>query len=237
MEAIKQFWMFQGIEVEKPTYKTYPLPEPYVPTPEMIRQLLARVRGTKIRACLMLASETGASLGEIFQLTWKDVNLAERKVTIRGIKGHRSGTYQISNSCAYLLSLIPKNEGPIWKVKFAKSLSKALRYYRNILYKETGNPDYLKIHFHTLRHFAISWYYFKTKDIVATQRFARHCDIKNTLRYVHLAKTWYKENEFVVIYAQTKEELTKSLQEGYELVAKTEWGYCLRKPKSMMESY
>lgn len=31
-----------------------------------------------------------------------------------------------------------------------------------------GFPDFLKIHFHTFRHFAISWYYFKTKGIVET---------------------------------------------------------------------
>ncbi len=40
-----------------------------------------------------------------------------------------------------------------------------------------------------------------------------------------------KKMNMDVVYAETKEELTKYLQEGYELVTKTEWGYCLRKPK------
>jgi hypothetical protein len=50
---------------------------------------------------------------------------------------------------------------------------------------------------------------------------------------VHIVKAWVKENEYNVVYAEGKEELTKYLSEGYELVAKTEWGYCLRKPKTL----
>jgi len=41
--------------------------------------------------------------------------------------------------------------------------NKAIEDYRKRLARETGNPDFLKIHFHTLSHFAIPWHYFKTK--------------------------------------------------------------------------
>jgi hypothetical protein len=50
---------------------------------------------------------------------------------------------------------------------------------------------------------------------------------------VHIVKAWVRENEFEVVYAESKEELSKYLSEGYEFVVKTEFGYCLRKPKSM----
>jgi len=128
---------------------------------------------------------------------------------------------------------LPRKSEKIFTVKKSRYLNDALRKYKIKLARETGNPDFLKIHFHTFRHFAISWQYFKTKDIVETQRFARHCNIQNTLRYVHIVKAWVKENEYDVVYAEDKEELTKYLREGYELVAKTEWGYCLRKPKTI----
>lgn len=105
--------------------------------------------------------------------------------------------------------------------------------YKKILARETGNNDFLKIHFHTFRHYAISWHYFKTKDIVETQRFARHCNISNTLKYVHIVKSWIKDNQYDVVYAEDKQELTKYLSEGYSLVTKTDWGYCLSKPKQI----
>ncbi|NLB75596.1 MAG: hypothetical protein GX799_03895 [Crenarchaeota archaeon] len=73
----------------------------------------------------------------------------------------------------------------------------------------------------------------QTKDIVDTQRFARHCDIKNTLRHVHIVKSWVKANEYDVVYAGSKEELTTYLSEGFTLVTKIDWGYCLNKPKTL----
>ncbi len=72
------------------------------------------------------------------------------------------------------------------------------------------------------------------KNIVETQRFARHCSIRNTLRYVHIVKSWIKEDQYDVVYAETKEELTQFLREGFQLVTKTEWGYCLKRPKSIL---
>ena len=233
LEAVRQYAEFKGFKVEKPKFKAYDNRELYVPNPLMVKQLVYRIRSIELRAMVLIAVETGASASEVWRLTWRDVNLRDRTLTITGVKGHRTWQYRISEELATLLLQIPKNGERIFKIKNARYINDCLWRYRQILAKETGNPDFLKIHFHTFRHFAISWHYFKTKDIVETQRFARHCNIQNTLRYVHIVKSWIKENEYDVVYAEDKEELTKYLSEGYELVAKTEWGYCLRKPKAL----
>ncbi|MEM2917416.1 MAG: site-specific integrase [Candidatus Bathyarchaeia archaeon] len=233
LETVRQYAEFLGLNVQKPNFRAYNNIEWYVPTPSMIKQLVYRIRNIKLRAIVMLAIETGASAGEVWRLTWRDVNLQNKTVTITGVKGHKTWQYQISDELRTLLMQIPKNNERIFNVKQSRYLNDALWRYRQILAKETGNKDFLKIHFHTFRHFAISWHYFKTKDIVETQRFARHCNIQNTLRYVHIVKSWIKENEFDIVYAEDKTELTKYLSEGYELVTKTEWGYCLRKPRTI----
>lgn len=54
------------------------------------------------------------------------------------------------------------------------------------------------------RHFAISWHYFKTKDIVKTQRFARHRNIQSTPHSVHIVKSWIKENDYGLVCAESK---------------------------------
>ena len=231
--TVKQFAEFKGYSIEKPKLKVYDNNVIFVPSPSMIRQLVYRIRSYKLKVAVMIAIETGASLSEVHRIKWSDIDFHNKRITIRGVKGHRSYTYSISNELVRLLNLIPKDSDRIFKLKYPDKISGWLRQYVKRLAKETGNQDFLKIHFHTLRHFAISWKYFKTKDIVETQRFARHCNIQNTLRYVHIVKSWIKENEYDVVYAQSKEELTKYLSEGYELVAKTEWGYCLRKPKTI----
>jgi len=231
--TVQQYAEFKGFKVEKPKFKAYRNREVYVPNPSMVKKLVYRIRSIKLRAMVLIAVETGATLSEVWRLTWKDVNLQNKTITITGVKGHRTYTYPISNELITLLMQIPKESERIFKVKHPRTINDWLKNYVKKLAKETGNHDFLKIHFHTLRHFAISWKYFKTKDIVETQRFARHCNIQNTLRYVHIVKSWIRENEFEVVYAEDKAELTKYLAEGFELVTRTEWGYCLRKPKTI----
>ncbi|MEM3797246.1 MAG: site-specific integrase [Candidatus Bathyarchaeia archaeon] len=232
--TVQQYSEFKGLKVPRPNFRAYKNTELYVPSPSMVKQLVYRIQSIKLRAMVLIAVETGATESEVWNLRWKDVNLQNRTLTITGVKGHRTSTYPISEELLTLLMQIPKECDKIFPLKNPRTINDWLKNYVKKLAKETGNRDFLKIHFHTLRHFAISWYYFKTKDIVETQRFARHCNIQNTLRYVHIVKSWIRENEYDVVYANSKEELSKYLSEGYELISKTEWGYCLRRPKPII---
>lgn len=236
LKAVQQYAKFKGFQIDVPRLRVYDNAEVYVPSPQMIRQLTYRIRKIPLRSAVLLAVETGASASEVLGLTWKDVNLANKTVTIKGVKGHRTMSYPVSDELAILFSQIPRDRDRVFPQKTPNGLGDSLRDYVQRLAKETGNPDYLKVHFHTLRHFAISWRYFKTKDIVETQRFARYCNIQNTLKYVHIVKSWTRESEYNVVYASEKEELAKRLAEGYFFVSKTEWGYCLTKPKSLPET-
>ena len=233
LTTIQQYAEYKGFQIKIPEFRVYDNREMYVPNPTMIKQLIYRIRKISLRSAIVLAVETGASASEVLGVTWKDVNLTNKTVIIRGVKGHRTTTYQISDELITLLAQILRNKNKIFSQKTPNGLNDSLRDYVERLSRETGNTDFLKIHFHSLRHFAISWEYFKTKNIVETQRFARHCNIQNTLKYVHIVKLWIKENEYDVVYAVDKVELTKYLSEGYILITKTEWGYCLTKPKNL----
>lgn len=132
----------------------------------------------------------------------------------------------------FSLDRFPGGEDRIFSnIKRSNHINDNVSLYSKILSRETGNTDFLKIHFHTFRHYAISWHYFKSKDLVETQRFARHCNVMNTLKYIHVVTSWIKEGEYDVVFTQDKAEFSKFLSEGYTLIEKTEWGYCLRKPK------
>ena len=146
----------------------------------------------------------------------------------------RSKTYPLSDELLGMIIRLPRNDKRIFSnVNKPTGICDALIDYRKRIARETGNTDYLKILYHTFRHYAISWFYFKTKDIVETQRFARHCNIQNTMTYVHIVKSWVKENKCDVVYAEDKAELTKYLSSGFSLVTKTDWGFCLTKPKTL----
>ncbi len=231
--TIKQYAEFMGLPVPKTVFRTYNNTEMYVPTPEMIKQLIYRIRSVRLRAAVMLAVETGATAGEICSLRWQSINLRDNTVTIVGVKGHRTDCYKISADLVTLLQQLPREhlDDRVFPYSRVDNINNSIRDYKFRLAHETGNTDFFKIHFHTLRHYAISLHYFRSKDVVATQRFARHCNIQNTLRYVHIIKSWNSANTYDVVYATEKSELTRYLSEGYEYVTKTEYGYCLRKPK------
>ena len=234
LDVLVDYAKFFNVPYARPNFRVYDNAEMYVPNPDMVKKFLYRVRSKSVRSRIMIALETGASAGEVWRLTWKDVNITSKTITITGNKGHRTKTYPISDELVGLLLQLTKNGDRIFhEVSRPRNFNDSIDDYKHRLATETGNPDFLKIHFHTFRHFAISWYYFKTKCIVSTQRFARHCNISNTLKYVHIVKSWIKTNEYEVVYAENKVELTKFLSEGYQLVTKTDWGFCLTKPKTI----
>lgn len=233
LDVICQYAEFIGKPIEKVKFRVFDNTEAYVPNPDMVKVFLYRVT-LNVRTRMLIAIETGVCAGEVWRLTWNEFNPQNKSLTIIGVKGHRTLTYHISDELCTLIMQIPQKAERIFdNVVFAGHLNDRINYYARLLAKEIGNHDYLKIHFHTFRHYAISWHYFKTKDIVETQRFARHCNIQNTMKYVHIVKSWIKSNEYEVVYAENKEELTKYLSESFSLVAKTDWGYCLSKPKTI----
>jgi integrase len=234
--TLRQYAEHMGLPFPTVKFRVYDNREMYVPTPEMVKQFIYRIRKLELRAMVMIAIGTGASASEVWNLKWKDVNLQSKSITITGVKGHRTKQYPISNELVVLLSQIPKVSGRIFSIKHSRHINDSIQDYRCRLAKESGNVDFNKIHFHTFRHFASSWKYLRWKDIVETQRFARHCNIQNTLQYVHIVKSWTEESCFDVVYTNDKQEFSKYLSEGYELVSHTEWGYCLRKPKYVVQA-
>jgi integrase len=187
--VVCQYAEFLGVSIRRPNFRAYDNREKFVPNPEMMRQFLYRVRSHEVRARILIAIETGASAGEVWNLKWQNFNVQGKTLTITGIKGHRTFQYSISDELVALLLQIPRKGDRIFNIKSAENINDSVDDYKKRLAKETGNADFLKIHFHTFRHYAISWKYFKTKDVIETQRFARHCNIQNTLKYVHIVKS------------------------------------------------
>ena len=76
LDVVVQYAEFLNVSVSRPNFRAYDNRETYVPSPEMVRTFLYRVRSLEIRARIKIAVETGASAGEVFNLKWSDLNLA-----------------------------------------------------------------------------------------------------------------------------------------------------------------
>ena len=233
LDAVYQYAEFIGVSIDPVNFKVFDNREMYIPTPDMVKAFLYRVT-KKVRARILVAVETSASAGEAWRLSWTDLDVQNKTLTVVGVKGHKTLTYSISDELFNLLIQLPRTSERIFASVFhPEHMNDRINHYAKVLAAETGNECFKKIHFHTFRHYAISWFYFKCKDPFKTQRFARHHSVINTQKYVHFVdEFWIKSNERDVVYAESKEELTKCLSEGYHLEIKTDWGYCLTRPKT-----
>jgi len=88
-----------------------------------------------------------------------------------------------------------------------------------------SNPRLLQMHFHTLRHWKLTTYAHAIKDPFQTQLFARHEDMKSTMRYIHLERTVYQvsdKDEWFVKAAKTVDEASERVSVGFEYVTDVE---------------
>ena len=102
LDVVEQYAQYLGIKVRKPNFKAYDNREMYVPNPEMVKTFIYRVRSPSLRSAILIAIETSASASEVWRLTWEDVNLGTKTITIRGVKGHKTKTYDISDELVTL---------------------------------------------------------------------------------------------------------------------------------------
>jgi integrase len=86
----------------------------------------------------------------------------------------------------------------------SERLGKNWREERLRAYGETGNPELLKIRLYDLRHFYATRLYHRTKDPFRVKADLGHRNIRNTLRYCHVAE--FKDDEYTVRTAKTIEE-------------------------------
>ena len=135
---------------------------------------------------------TGARLGEIINLQWNDLDLVNRVITIRNKTGFRTKTGRIRRIpiADKLLEVIKDMniEEPseyLFKRQNGGMFSKEYATNAFIRYvKRAGLPK--NLHFHCLRHTAITTMITKGIPIAAVQRIAGHANITTTLGYTHL---------------------------------------------------
>ncbi|MEM1515816.1 MAG: tyrosine-type recombinase/integrase [Candidatus Bathyarchaeia archaeon] len=96
LKTVEQYSGFIGKPVKAPKIRIYDDREMFVPSPDMVRRLIHRIRDVEVKAQCLIAVETGACESEIHQLTVRDVDFDQRRITIRGVKGHRTWSYPIS---------------------------------------------------------------------------------------------------------------------------------------------
>jgi integrase len=141
-------------------------------------QALEKTRNGLIRPAIMLAIETGLRRGELLGLAWTEIDLDRRTAHLPHTKTGYARTVPLNDHAVALLRAMPRT-GPTVFPLTAMSLKLAW----NRLRIRAGMPD---LHFHDLRHEAISRFAEMGLSTVELSVISGHRDPRMLFRYAHL---------------------------------------------------
>lgn len=147
------------------------------------------------RRMIIVALGTGLRFGELIALSWDDVDLQRKEMTVRksfvrGIlgspKSNKIRKLPISESVYKALKDISPRQGFVFSDIKGKPLNKHTSLRR--LHKSCQKAGLRKIGWHCLRHTFASQLAQGGANLVAVQNLLGHSEIRTTMRYAHITE-------------------------------------------------
>jgi integrase len=214
------FVKFLGLTWKAPKCK-YQRVIPFIPLESELDDLVSGC-SRSLSALLLTLKETGMRIGEALRLKWMDVNTQNNTLSLN--KPEKNGTPRIFSVSAKLISMIqglPKQNDYVYGSSSVATKQSSFKVQRLRLSKKLANPRLNQIHFHTFRHWKGTMEYHLTHDVVHVQNLLGHSDITNTMIYINMENSMFKnkkEDEFHTVVAENLEDACGLLDVGFERV-------------------
>lgn len=142
-----------------------------------------------LQPMILLLMNTGMRRGELFNLTWQDVDLTAKQITIVGntSKSGQTRYIPLNNEAVQILrvwqSQTQRDSGHVFIGKYGNKFINISKSWSVLLNK----ADIKNFRLHDLRHHFASRLVTAGVDLNTVRELLGHSDIKMTLRYAHLA--------------------------------------------------
>ncbi|MBU1362889.1 MAG: site-specific integrase [Gammaproteobacteria bacterium] len=151
----------------------------------------AGCRNSWLRPLILLALETAMRRGELLSLRWENIRLTERVAHLPMTKNGTSRYVPLSTKAVEIFKSLPRAlRGPVFTISanainlgFVRAVERA-----RLAYLESGGTDsrmLVDLHFHDLRHVAITRIAEKLPNIVELAAVSGHQDVRMLKRYYH----------------------------------------------------
>lgn len=235
IDAYSCLLTFQGRTWDPPKYR-FTTNLPFIPKESELDDLIAGC-GPKTSTLLLLLKETGIRVGEAHHLKWTDIDHESKTIRVSPEKGSNPRIAKVSDKLLNMLSVIRAHNLVQDKDRIfshdVNTMRDVFLKQRKNLARKLQNPRLNQIHFHTFRHWKATTLYHKTKDLLYVQRFLGHRSISNTMKYIQLEESIFKENvdEYICKAAKTIQEASEYIKQGFTYVCDVEDAKLFRKPK------
>ena len=142
----------------------------------------------------LLSLHTGMRAGEVFSLTWADVNLETGILMLLDTKGNKNRPAFMTDAVKRMIEARPKTEpsDPVFPGRGGKKITQISQTFTKAVNKLGLNDGITdrrkKVTFHSLRHTYASWLVESGTDIYTVQILLGHSDLKLTTRYAHVGQ-------------------------------------------------
>lgn len=150
-----------------------------------------RCRNPLLYPLVCLAVETAMRQGELLALRWEHIRIADRVAHLPMTKNGTSRDVPLSSKAVEILKALPRAlRGPVFpmtsnavKLAFSRAVKRARMHYE----ANGGNDErmLLDLHFHDLRHVAVTRLAEKLPNIVELASVSGHHDVRMLRRYYH----------------------------------------------------
>ena len=162
-------------------------------------QRLLKACDKHLKPVVICALYTGMRRGEVFNLKWRDVDLARRSIFLRHTKNGESRHLPISDELEKVLVSLPSRfEGgyvfPSYRPRFNEDLksgevNEPFTDVKNSFHKALKKAGIEDFRFHDLRHTFASHLVMSGADLNVVRELLGHKSLQMTLRYAHLSVT------------------------------------------------
>ncbi len=143
-----------------------------------LKEALERTRNPLIAPVMLFAIETALRRGELLNLTWRYVDLDNRVAHIPETKTGHPRTIPLTDKAIAILRALPVDGDHVFPLS-----ALALRLAWNRVRERAGMPD---LHFHDLRHEAVSRFAEMGLTTAELAVISGHRDPRMLMRYTHL---------------------------------------------------
>ena len=193
-----------------------------VPGLDEFRKVFDVAEDGQDKLMLFMFLQTGARRDELFRLTWRDVNLKAREVTIKCRKNNigewKESRLPMSDDLCEMLKDQRKETGLLGHVFMCRTDDGQVvpyQYRQHWLKKLCAKARVEPFGFHGIRHLFASILASKNVPLVEIQKMLRHNSIQTTARYIHSLQENSREVLASLPGMNLEYEKSKSLQKAY----------------------
>ena len=220
-----------GLTWERPWYNVKET-VPNIPSKENVEAIL-NTATLNYQAIFTLLAETGAEGHELELCRKEDIDLEQGKIIIHGNKGHASGTYKLKTRTlemlrTYLAKRMQTHETPF---PTSEQMGDSWRKTRRRAMTKIFKPELDQIELKSLRNYSGAQFYYTFHDPIGTMQHLRHKKLETTMHYLRKITINNNEEEWICKTANTAQEATTLIEEGFTKADEIDGIHLYRKRK------